>query len=117
MEYVGDEAGPAPPLQRVEPDPAEARRLFAFLMRQVELWLRCDRIHGDLSSYNVLYRQGRLTVIDFPQAVDPRANPNADDLLARDIANVARYFGRFGVPAEPDRLADRLWTRFLRADW
>ena len=107
----------APLLQRVEPAPAEAGRLFAVLMRQVELWLRCDRIHGDLSSYNILYWQGRLTVIDFPQAVDPRANPHAYELLARDIANVARYFGRFAVPLEPALLADRLWTRFLRADW
>jgi RIO kinase 1 len=117
MAYVGDEQGPAPPLQRAEPAPAEARRLFAFLMRQIELWLRWDRIHGDLSAYNILHWQGRLTVIDFPQAVDPRANPNAYDLLARDIANVARYFSRFDVPAEPALLADRLWGRFLRADW
>lgn len=116
MEYVGDEEGPAPPLQRVDLAPDEARTLFSLLMGQVELWLRCDRIHGDLSAYNILYWRGALTVIDVPQAVDPRANPHAYDLLARDIANVARYFGRFSVPSEPALLADRMWTRYLRAE-
>ena len=45
-----------------------------------------------------------------------RANSNAYDLLARDIANVAHYFSRVGVAAEPARLADRMWTRYLRAE-
>lgn len=116
MEYVGDEEGPAPPLQRVDVAPLDAHRLFSLLLRQVELWLRCDRIHGDLSAYNILYWRGVLTVIDFPQAVDPRANPNACGLLARDITNVARYFSRFGVSSEPALLADRIWTRYLRVE-
>ncbi|HEV7215118.1 MAG TPA: RIO1 family regulatory kinase/ATPase [Chloroflexota bacterium] len=116
MEYVGDDEGPAAPLQRVDLTLPNAHRLFSFLLRQVELWLRCDRIHGDLSAYNILYRGGALTVIDFPQAVDPRANPHAFELLARDITNVARYFSRVGVASEPTRLADRMWTRYLRAE-
>ena len=33
-------------------------------MHKVELFLACDRIHGDLSAYNVLYWQGNVTLID-----------------------------------------------------
>ena len=116
MEHLGDDEGPAPPLQRVDLALPEAHHLLAFVLQQVELWLRCDRVHGDLSAYNILYWRGALTVIDFPQAIDPRANPHAYELLARDITNVARYFSRFGVPAEPALLADRMWTRYLRAE-
>ncbi len=86
------------------------------LLRNVELWLAHDTIHGDLSAYNVLYWEGRVRVIDFPQAVDARANPNARDLLARDVANLCTYFARQGIRADPDRIAGELWRRFLRAE-
>ena len=116
MGYIGDEEGAAPQLQKVEPAPGEARRLFATLVREVELWLGCNRVHGDLSPYNILYWDGALTVIDFPQAVDPRSNPNAYELLARDLANVGRYFARYGVEVDTGVLAHSLWSHFLRAE-
>ncbi len=72
-------------------------------------------VHGDLSPYNVLYWQGRPVIIDFPQAVDARENPNAQMLLARDVANVCRYFARQGVDCDPVAIADELWGRYMRA--
>jgi RIO kinase 1 len=96
--------------------PDEARPLFERLVRNVELWLANDTVHGDLSAFNVLYWEGRATVIDFPQAVDPRFNPHARALLRRDLENLCRYFGRLGVTADGARIADTLWRRFLRAD-
>lgn len=116
MEFVGDENVPAAPLQRLTPARDEAPRLFKSLLRNLELWLAHDRIHGDLSPFNILYWEGVLTVIDFPQAVDPRFNPQAEDLLRRDIANVCGYFARHGVHGDPPRLADALWSRFVRGE-
>lgn len=114
MEYVGDAGGPAPPLHAVSLEREEAHRLFERLTHDIELWLGCDRIHADLSAYNILYREGALTVIDFPQAVDPRTNPNALPLLERDLENVCAYFARQGVRADPQRIARHMWGRFLR---
>jgi RIO kinase 1 len=116
MEYLGDAEEPAPRLHTVKLEPGEAHYLMRVLLRNVELWLANDVVHGDLSAYNVLYWEGRVRVIDFPQAVDPRANPNARDLLARDVANLCTYFARQGVPADPERIAADLWRRFLRAE-
>ncbi len=116
MEFVGDDDGPAIPLNRASPEPDEAHHLFGCLLRNIELWLAHDRIHADLSPFNILYRDGALTVIDFPQAVDPRFSPKARELLGRDIDNVCRYFARYGVRSNPARLADDLWFRFLRGD-
>lgn len=116
MEFVGDDEGPGTPLHRVSPERADAQRLFARLLQNIELWLAHDRIHGDLSPFNILHWQGRLTVIDFPQAVDPRFNPKARELLRRDLENVCAYFGRYGVRADPLRLADDLWFRFVRSE-
>lgn len=113
MEYIGEDAGePAPLLREVRLDPEEAQPLFEQVLRNIELWLACDRIHGDLSEYNMLYWQGSITIIDFAQAVDPRQNPAVYTLLARDIERVCRYFARSGVASDPAALADDLWTRY-----
>jgi RIO kinase 1 len=112
MQYFGEEEAAAPQLNRVTLPPDEAGPLFERLIDNVELWLANNRVHGDLSPHNILYWQGSLRVIDFPQAVDPRFNSHAHDLLARDIANVCRYFEACGVDCNPDRITHDLWRRF-----
>jgi RIO kinase 1 len=116
MSYVGDEGAAAPQLHRAELSPSEARPAFDRVMWNVEVALRRDLIHGDLSPFNVLWWDGRVTIIDLPQAVDPRSNPNASQLLARDVSNICRHFQRYGVRANPDEISRGLWMGFLFAD-
>lgn len=115
MEYFGDEDSAANQLNRAHLDPAEAAMLFRRVMDNVELFLRNDRVHGDLSPHNILYWRGELRIIDFPQATDPRFNTSARELLQRDVENVYRYFEQFGVDANPVLIADDLWRRFTLA--
>jgi RIO kinase 1 len=116
MAFFGSADEPARQLNQVQLDATEAAALFARVLANVELALACNRVHGDLSPHNLLYWRGELRLIDFPQAVDPRFNPAAADLLRRDLANVCRYFGRFGVVADAAALADDLWQRFEYGD-
>jgi RIO kinase 1 len=116
MEYIGDEDTPALPLSSVRLDHEEAQSTLVSILRNVEIMLACDRVHGDLSPYNVLYHDGVARIIDFPQAVDARFNPNALQLLERDLSNVCDYFARFGVEADAWRTARDLWGRFLRSE-
>ncbi len=116
MEYIGHEDAPAGPLANARLDRAEAVRVFGVLMRNVEMMLACDRVHGDLSAYNVLYRDDDVRIIDFPQAVDARFNSNALSLLERDIENLCGHFSRLGVQADGSRIARALWSRFLRGE-
>lgn len=116
MQFIGDDDAPGTPLHRVAPERAEAQRLLEQLLCNIELWLAHDRIHADLSPFNILYWERSLTVIDFPQAVDPRFSPKARELLRRDIENVCGYFSRYGQRADPLRLADDLWFRFVHGD-
>jgi RIO kinase 1 len=111
MEYLGEAELPAPALQAVRLEPREARPLFERLMRNVELMLANRRIHGDLSAFNVLYWEGDIRLIDFPQAVAPAENPDAFDLLGRDIQRLCQYFERYGVRANAGALAQDLWAR------
>jgi RIO kinase 1 len=116
MEYAGDEEGPAPQLQHVRLDREEARPLFDRLVWNVGLFLQNHLVHADLSPFNVLFREEGVLVIDFPQSVDARTNPNAPALLLRDVANLCRYFRRYGVEEDPEAVAGDLWTRYLFAD-
>jgi RIO kinase 1 len=115
MEYVGDDDRPAPQLRDVDLEPDEAPVLFDRLLRNVEMFLAANVVHADLSAYNVLYREGAVRIIDFPQAVDARSNRSARDLLARDVENLCRYFARYGVPADGGAISARLWSDFLFA--
>lgn len=116
MEYLGDRQQAAPALQHVELSRGEMLRVFDRLMRNVELWLAHNYIHADLSAYNVLYWQDQVRVIDFPQAVDPRFNPNALALLTRDIENICRYAARSGLERDARRIVQQLWRRFRNAE-
>ena len=113
MAYLGDETMPAPPLSDVTLLPAEAEPLFRRVMDNVALMLDNHFVHGDLSAYNILYWQGQITIIDFPQLVEARSNPNAFMLLQRDITRVCEYFGRFGVKADPTELTIGLWEPYM----
>ena len=116
MEYIGDQETSAPLLKHVPLTADEARNHFDAILRNVELFLACDIVHADLSPFNILCWDGSVKIIDLPQAVDAFDNPNAHSFLRRDIANVCRQFARFGVSADASRMADDLWTRFLRRE-
>lgn len=113
MEYIGDLEGSAPLLKHVRLDPEEAQPLFDTLLRNIELFLRCHCIHGDLSAYNILYWEGRVWVIDFAQAVDPRVNIDVYPLLERDVERVCRYFAPYGIDVDAANLANDIWLRYL----
>ena len=110
MEYIGDVGDPAPLLKEVRLTRHEARSLFDCVLHNIGLFLACNRIHGDLSEFNILYWQGNVSIIDFAQAVDPRQNPAVFSLLLRDVERVCSYFARYGVTADARELARDLWN-------
>lgn len=114
MEYLGDRESGAPALNQIQLGVHEARRLFDRLIHNVEVALRCNRVHGDLSAYNVLYWEGECRIIDFPQAVDPRTNPDARDIFTRDVVRLCQYFARCGVQVDGLGLAADLWERWVK---
>jgi RIO kinase 1 len=115
MEYIGDEGSPAPQLRTVRLDTATATAVWERLLWNIELFLAHNVVHGDLSPYNVLWWSNEIRIIDFPQRVDPRSNPNAEDLLRRDLGVLATYFRRFGVDIDAEAVGDDLWMRFTFA--
>lgn len=110
MSYIGALGNAAPSLNSVTLDLDEARPLFERVIRNIDLLLSNQRIHGDLSAYNILYWDGDITLIDFPQVVPPEENPSAWNIFLRDVTRVCQYFNSQGVKANARKLATDLWT-------
>lgn len=109
MGYIGDELAAAPVLSEVSLERSEARTLFERVIHNIELLLAHNRIHGDLSAYNILYWDGEITLIDFPQVVNPAGNRGAFKVFERDVTRICEYFSRQGVRTDPRKLAADLW--------
>jgi RIO kinase 1 len=130
MSYHGDEQMAAPTLKTIELERDEAEALFPEVLRNVNLMLQHDLVHGDLSAYNILYwlpdeGPGEIAIIDFPQVVNLQSNQQARFILERDIQRTCEYFARQGVACDPRGIMDTLWARYveetaandLAADW
>ncbi|HEX2915970.1 MAG TPA: RIO1 family regulatory kinase/ATPase [Chloroflexia bacterium] len=112
MDYIGDSRRSAPTLNEIKLDGRQARQLFQEVLRNIELMMQQGFVHGDLSAYNMLYWDERLTLIDFPQVTDIRTNRNARFILQRDIMRVCEYFSRQGVRCNADAITEDLWQRY-----
>ena len=97
MEFIGDETQAAPKLVQAKLAADELADAWEQLLANVRTLTAAGLVHADLSAYNLLWWQGRLVVIDLPQAVEFTTNADAFELLHRDLVNVAEWFRRRGV--------------------
>ena len=91
MQYLGDENGFAPRLIDIELSDDIKAQVLSEVKANVKLFLDNGIVHGDLSAYNILWWDSRPWVIDFPQAVDIRHNPNWNLFYERDLQNIDKY--------------------------
>jgi RIO kinase 1 len=112
MGYRGDITIAAPTLNTVTLEDGEAEPLFAEVLRNIEIMLQHGLIHGDLSAYNVLYWDGELTLIDFPQVIEFHSNTNAYMILRRDVVRMCEYFASQGYERDAQALTDELWGAY-----
>lgn len=110
MSFVGDESAAAPILNSVNLSNSEARVLLERVIHNINVMLANECIHGDLSAYNILYWNGGIKLIDFPQIVLPRSNPAAWNIFQRDVIRVCDYFSTQGVRCDGRKIAADLWT-------
>ncbi len=95
MEFVGDESGPSPQLKdTVLDDPTDTyEEVISFI---IDGWQEAHLVHGDLSEYNILMKDGEPIMIDVGQAMTSD-HYNAKELLERDIKNINRFFRNRGA--------------------
>lgn len=104
MAFVGEDDVPAPRLSDVKLERCDAERAFeqtvAILRRLCSLGL----VHGDLSTYNLLWHHGEVWLIDVPQMVQAETLREARALLERDVHSLTTSFRRHGVDVDPGDL-------------
>ncbi len=113
LEYIGDADEMAPRLVNAGIKRTDLDDLCAQAIDALRKMTWDGIVHADLSPYNVLAWEGRLVIIDLPQAIDLDDNPNASDFLQRDVANLIGWFAKRGVAVSPESVfADLLDLAF-----
>jgi RIO kinase 1 len=109
LEFIGEPDGTAAPrLAQLRPPVDELADLWRQLVDALVVLARTGLAHGDLSPFNILVHNGRLVLIDLPQVVDIVSNPQGPQFLARDVAVVATWFGKRGLPVDAESLTATL---------
>ena len=95
MEFLGNQDFVAPRLCDITLNTAEAKNAFKKIIDNMIVFWNFGIVHADLSEYNILWWNNEPYVIDFPQAIDKKTNPNAEEILDRDLRNITNFFGKF----------------------
>ena len=114
MEFVGDDAQAAPKLVEARLGADELPSAWQQLQSSIVALTMAGLVHADLSPYNILWWQGRLVIIDLPQAVDAAGNNHAQRMLLRDVANLRDFFGRFAPELLATQFGAEIWALYTR---
>ncbi len=105
MEFIGSAQGkPAPRISDLKLEEDEALEAFRQSVRNLKLIVRAGRVHGDYSTYNLLWQDGEAVVIDFPQVMEFKQNREAPAFLERDVRSLCRSFAKQGIQADEAHL-------------
>lgn len=98
MEFIGDENGnPAPRISDLNMEREEAEEAFRQAVQNLKRIVSSGRIHGDYSAFNILWHKAKAIVIDFPQVIEFKNNPNAKAFLERDVRSLCKSFRKQGI--------------------
>jgi RIO kinase 1 len=101
MEFIGDEQGnPAPRISDLKMQKDAAQEAFRQSVQNLKRIVRSGRVHGDYSTFNILWHRGRVVVIDFPQVMEMKHNPHAHSFLERDVRSLCKSFRKQCVEAD-----------------
>ena len=100
MELIGDKS-PAPKVKDLLPK--DPKRFYGVVLDSMKKLHNAGLVHGDLSEFNILNYKEKPCFIDMSQA-STLESANADELLERDIKNMARFFSKLGLKIDKDEM-------------
>lgn len=106
MEFMGQGERPYPQLREAGLEKDDARAVFETIVKYIGLlYVKASLVHGDLSEYNILMNPETKEpiIIDMGQSVTPE-HPRAQQFLQRDLENIVRYFKKYDIQADPEKL-------------
>jgi RIO kinase 1 len=106
MEFIGNDGIPMPQLKDAKLTHEELEHILKKIIEYMNLLhTRAKLIHADLSEYNILVDVDTMepVIIDMGQSI-MTDHFNADTYLQRDVANIARFFGKLNIPVNSDEV-------------
>jgi RIO kinase 1 len=105
MEFIGDENGnPAQRISDLKMEKDEADEAFRHSVQNLKRIVKSGRVHGDYSTFNILWHNAEAVIIDFPQVMEFKNNPNANAFLERDVRSLCKSFMKQGVKADEGKV-------------
>ncbi|MBW3012476.1 Kae1-associated serine/threonine protein kinase [Candidatus Woesearchaeota archaeon] len=100
MEFIGDEKA-CPQAKNCAP--RNAKKFIKDVVDEMRKLHKAGIVHGDLSEYNILNKDGSPVLIDFSHATQ-KNNPIFGELLERDIKNIARYAKKLDAGFDEEKI-------------
>lgn len=95
IEFIGTDSTPSQTMKSVRLE--EPEEVLDTILSDMKKLYAAELVHGDVSEYNILIKEGVPYLIDFGQAVVLN-HPNANKFLERDVHNIITYFSKkYGI--------------------
>jgi len=115
MEFIGDGNGhPASRVSDLKLEKDEADEAFRQSVQNLKRIVESGRVHGDYSTFNILWHNEEAVVIHFPQVIEFKNNPNAHAFLERDVRSLCRSFMKQGVEVDEIKILREVRARQRR---
>ena len=106
LEFIGEKESPAPQLKDLNFKALglkKTQKLFKDIVAFMRKLHKGGLVHGDLSSFNILYHNEKPVFIDFSQSTINKNN-HYDELLERDLRNISTFFQKKGIDIDEKRM-------------
>lgn len=104
LELIGDDA-PSPKLK--DQHPAKPAEFMKKVMEYVRKMYKAGLVHGDLSEFNILNWNEQPVFIDISQGTVTKSI-NAEELLERDVKNMARFAKKLGLKMDEQEMLKKV---------
>ena len=106
MQYIGDSYRPAPMLKDIIVE--KPQEVFDSIIDSIaKMYKKAELVHSDLSAFNILYYRKKPYIIDLGQGV-LLEHPRSLEFLKRDIDNIVRYFNKYNIRADANKIYNKL---------
>ncbi len=108
MAFIGNNDVPALRLADASLTKDEVQEAYLQSLSILIQLLKIGRVHGDFSTFNMLWHEGKVILIDFPQMVHIDQNPHAFMLLKQDVDSLCSSFAGLGLDLSSNQVFDYL---------
>ena len=106
MQYIGNSKNAAPMIKDVLIE--NPQEIFNTIINYIFLMYKKGKIvHSDLSAFNILYYRKKPYIIDIGQGV-MLEHPRSLEFLKRDIDNMVRYFKKYNIKADVNKIYKKI---------